>query len=69
MFLVGCQKSEDKTAPLKGKSVNVEQLATRVRGKYEDDSKADYSGEKLTVKRDENLKLDFYGRCLYWSWL
>lgn len=58
LFLVGCQKSEDKTAPPKGKSVNVEQLATRVRGKYEDDSKADYSGEKLTVKRDENLKLD-----------
>ena len=58
LFLVGCQKSDDKSATPTGKSVNVEQLATRVRGKYEDDSKADYSGEKLNVKRDENLKLD-----------
>ncbi|GAB2021329.1 transglutaminase domain-containing protein [Pseudolactococcus yaeyamensis] len=58
LFLVGCQKSEDKSATKTGKTVNVEQLATRVRGKYEDDSKADYSGEKLEVKRDEALKLD-----------
>ena len=58
LFLVGCQKSDDKSATPTGKSVNVEQLATRVRGKYEDDSKADYSGEKLNVKRDENIKLD-----------
>jgi hypothetical protein len=58
LFLVGCQKSEDKGAAPKGKSVNVEQLATRVRGKYEEDNKADYSGDKLNIKRDENLKLD-----------
>ncbi|MHC5227740.1 transglutaminase domain-containing protein [Enterococcus sp. LJL99] len=60
LALSGCNQNkskDDSTAVDLGKQLNASQVAADVKAKY-DDGQLDYTGEKLTVQRNEPIKLD-----------
>lgn len=60
LILGACQQGSGKGTPKAvdmGKQLSISQVAADLKGKYEEDQ-LDYSGEKLTIQRDERIKLE-----------